>query len=80
MLSLPIIDETSNGSLSTGKPLAGVLMPSILAIDSIPPQEERGVWPYGWQARRGHPAGLGAKENADGRRLFPRSRRISEGR
>ena len=79
MLSLPIVDNCKQLP-SYREPLAGVLMKHSLAIDPLSPQDPSGVLAYGWQARRGHPAGLGAKENADGRRLFPHPCSISEGR
>lgn len=80
MLSLPIIDETSNGSHSTGKPLAGVFMTRSLAAEYLSPQDPSGVWPYGWQARESVPAGLGSEGGRHDRRLFPYPCRVSEGR
>lgn len=79
MLSLPIVDNCKQLP-SYRKPLAGVLMKHSLAIDPLSPQDPSGVLAYGWQARRGHPAGLGSKGECHVGHLFPHPCSISEGR
>ena len=79
MPSLPIVSQLQTAPILP-EPLAGMFMTYSLAIEALSPQEQCGVLACGWQAREKGSGRIGSEGGRRDRRLFPHSRRVSEGR